>query len=267
MLQLSARRPTHRYGRCFSTANLCLMGGHGYFAGMYNAARQAYLHYEPRLPPPPYQPFDSGPDVLKVLIEHREGLTRRLLNWAELEKECNAFTAWKFNQTLVTNGTAIKQIQCRAATFNGDPLHNFAVVGHADVLVAAHGSGDANWLAMREGSAMLELRPYKFGSDYRQWSDWYYPEIGDKIGHKVFWYALNIESEAASEKSQREKDGFNPDAARYSRDRHIILPFSALQEMLQRIAAAGHSLEAYMKQRSQKQHYVQLMPNNALVPV
>lgn len=28
----------------------------------------------------------------------------------------------------------------------------------ADVLVAVHGSGCMNWLSMREGSAMLELR-------------------------------------------------------------------------------------------------------------
>lgn len=46
----------------------------------------------------------------------------------------------------------------RSATFNSDPLHNFAAVADADVLVIVHGSGCANWLAMRERSAMLELR-------------------------------------------------------------------------------------------------------------
>lgn len=65
-MQLSTRKPDHPYGRCFHTAYLCKMGGAGFFPGMYGAMRAIFSHYQQRLPPAPYTPFDAGQDVLKV---------------------------------------------------------------------------------------------------------------------------------------------------------------------------------------------------------
>lgn len=127
---------------------------------------------------------------------------RNLLNWEELEQQCNKFSGWKLD------GSPFRRVQCRcaseprlcrppltltrwagcawlhrplgcavhptrppnrppcaltcatrrSATFTSNPLHNFAAVADVDALVVVHGSGCANWLAMRERSAMLELR-------------------------------------------------------------------------------------------------------------
>lgn len=76
-----------------------------------------------------------------------------------------------------------------------------------------------------------------------------------------------MQDAAASKPSQREVDNINPDESRYKRDRHIILPFPALQEMLQRIAAAGRDRTKYVQQRSSKEAYVQLKPGGVLEPV
>lgn len=74
------------------------------------------------------------------------------------------------------------------------------------------------------------------------------------------------QDEAASKPSQREVEKVNPDDARYKRDRHIILPFPALQDMLQRIAAAGRDRTKYIQQRQSKVSYMQLKPGGVLEP-
>lgn len=170
--ELSARtaagaEPSHPYGRCFRTAHLCAFSDAGYFQGMYGAMQAAYHFYERRLPKPePAATFDAGDDTLKVLIEHRNGTIRRLLNWEELVAECNS-VRWELPGT-----SPWKKVQCRSTTLGADPMHNLAAVRPADMVVIVHGSGCSNWLAMREGSALLEIRPYKFGSEQRGWSDW-----------------------------------------------------------------------------------------------
>ena len=65
-MQLSSRKPSHPYGRCFRTAYLCKMGGAGFFPGMYSAMRAIFKQYQSQLPRAPYPPFDAGKDVLKV---------------------------------------------------------------------------------------------------------------------------------------------------------------------------------------------------------
>lgn len=61
-------------------------------------------------------------------------------------------------------------------------------------------------------------------------------------------------------------DNVNPDPSRYKQDRHVILPFPVLQEMLQRIAAAGRDRAKYIKQRQGREAYVQLVPGGVLQP-
>lgn len=46
----------------------------------------------------------------------------------------------------------------RSLAFSGDTLENMAAVRGADVLVAVHGGACTNWLFMREGSSLLEIR-------------------------------------------------------------------------------------------------------------
>lgn len=50
------------------------------------------------------------------------------------------------------------------------------------------------------------------------------------------------------------------------RDRHVILPPSALQEMLLRIAAAGRSQDRYLAQRQAGRHYVEMQQGGLLQP-
>lgn len=55
--------------------------------------------------------------------------------------------------------------------------------------------------------------------------------------------------------------------AKQARDRHVRLPFDALQEMLARVAAARGSRQLYLEQRGQRQHYAELLPGGELRPV
>lgn len=266
--ELSARtaagaEPSHPYGRCFRTAHLCAFSDAGYFQGMYGAMQAAYHFYERRLPKPePAATFDAGDDTLKVLIEHRNGTIRRLLNWEELVAECNS-VRWELPGT-----SPWKKVQCRSTTLGADPMHNLAAVRPADMVVIVHGSGCSNWLAMREGSALLEIRPYKFGSEQRGWSDWFYPNIAAAIEYKVHWYAINIEDEALSTPSEREAEHVNEDHARYLRDRHTTLPFAALRTMVARVAGVGRSKAEYDKvTQPVRKHYVELAPGGKLQPI
>ncbi|KAL4427722.1 hypothetical protein ABPG75_001811 [Micractinium tetrahymenae] len=266
--ELSQRSPPAGHpGRCFQTAYLCAFKDAGWMAGMWEAMQAVHAYWAPSLPPPEAQ-FDAGDEVLKVLIEHRTGEIRNLLNWRELVEQCNALLPGEWG---LDPGSPVKRVQCRATTFLGDSLDdlkaNLANVRAADALVTVHGSGCANWLSMRRGSALLELRPFEFGSQLRHWADWFYPHIGYEVQHAVHWYGLNVEDPAASTPSQREKDKVNPDDSRYKRDRHTTLSFAALREMLSRIAAAGRDKEKYLKQVERKEHYVQLLPGGELQPI
>lgn len=62
--------------------------------------------------------------------------------------------------------------------------------------------------------------------------------------------------------------GPKPDSKnqRLARDRHTLLPWGALQEMLQRIAAAGRDREAYVRQAEAEQHYVEMLQGTVLRP-
>lgn len=60
--------------------------------------------------------------------------------------------------------------------------------------------------------------------------------------------------------------GSGSTASQYAADRHTKLPFAALAEMLQRIAAATGSAERYQRQVAAGAHHVALLPDGKLQP-
>lgn len=75
------------------------------------------------------------------------------------------------------------------------------------------------------------------------------------------------EDPRASKPSQREADNLNPEPNQFKRDRHVILPFDALREMLERVAGAGRSRARYLRQRERGLTYAELLPGGYLSPV
>ncbi|PRW56188.1 raffinose synthase [Chlorella sorokiniana] len=225
--------------RCFERAYLCAWQA-GYGAGTWGAAAAILQHYLAQGLPANPLGFDSGPDVLKVLIESRQGPVRNILNAQQLVDDCNRLSgSW-----LLDPASLIKRIQCRFISYGSDPVHDMLATASADVLVAVHGAGCTNWFFMAPGSALLEIRPYMFGS--HGWADAYFPSTSVNSNLSRFFYGLNIENSqawkpGAAEVSRglvnRTKD------PRLLRDRHVILPLDVLKEKLLRIAAAGRSRE------------------------
>ena len=56
-------------------------------------------------------------------------------------------------------------------------FRNIAAVSSADILVTIHGSGSNNVLFMREGSTLIEVRPYKFGTESPEWANYFIPKV------------------------------------------------------------------------------------------
>ena len=48
----------------------------------------------------------------------------------------------------------------------------------ANVLVTIHGSGSNNALFMAEGSTLVEIRPYQFGTKSHEWANTFMPQVG-----------------------------------------------------------------------------------------
>lgn len=45
------------------------------------------------------------------------------------------------------------------------------------MLVTVHGSGSNNVLFMQEGSTLVEVRPYEFGTKSPEWANFFIPEV------------------------------------------------------------------------------------------
>ena len=54
---------------------------------------------------------------------------------------------------------------------------NIAAVRSANVLVTIHGSGSNNALFMEEGSTLIEVRPYQFGTKAHKWANAFMPKV------------------------------------------------------------------------------------------
>lgn len=55
-------------------------------------------------------------------------------------------------------------------------IRNVAAARSANVLVTVHGSGSNNALLMEEGSALIEVRPYDFGTRAHGWANFFMPK-------------------------------------------------------------------------------------------
>ena len=54
---------------------------------------------------------------------------------------------------------------------------NIAAARSANVLVTIHGSGSNNALFMEEGSTLIEIRPYHFGTKASEWANAFMPKV------------------------------------------------------------------------------------------
>ena len=54
---------------------------------------------------------------------------------------------------------------------------NIAAVRSANVLVTIHGSGSNNALFMEEGSTLIEIRPFEFGTKASAWANAFMPKV------------------------------------------------------------------------------------------
>ena len=91
--------------------------------------------------------------------------------------------------------------------------------------------------------------------------------MGAASGHELHWYGLNIESPLAWKPSDAEAaDPTRATDLRMIRDRHVLLPPAALQQMVLRVAVAGRSRPRYLAQRQAGRHYAELHQGGVLKP-
>ncbi|KAL4439005.1 hypothetical protein ABPG77_006942 [Micractinium sp. CCAP 211/92] len=273
--QLSARTPRAfgQLGRCFDRAYLCAFNEPPADpASAYEAMQAVAAHYRAGAASPavitnPLR-FDAHQGVLKVLVEHGSGPAGGLLNWEELVNQCNRYTKWQLEPA-----SGIKRVQCRAATFSTeDPRLDLAAARSADVLVAVRGPACIQWLGMRDGAALLELRPFESGPLAGRGL---HADVSQALGGRLRWYALDVQDAALSQPSEWERQaqqgsGSNGSSSgsavnKYAADRHTTLPFAALAEMVQRIAAGTG--DRYQQQVAAGVNHVALLPGGKLQPV
>ncbi|KAL1505068.1 hypothetical protein AB1Y20_008828 [Prymnesium parvum] len=107
----------------------------------------------------------------------------------------------------------------------------------ADVLVGTHGAGLTNAFFMRQGSAVVEVRPYGFEG---AWPDHYFKELS-ALEHAVFYFQVTSGDPELSVPAPR-KDVSVWDA----RDHGVRLPWRTLREVLASVVAVNHSRSQYL---------------------
>lgn len=60
---------------------------------------------------------------------------------------------------------------------DGAACRNIAAARSANVLVTIHGSGSNNAVFMEEGSTLIEIRPYQFGTKASEWANAFMPKV------------------------------------------------------------------------------------------
>eukprot|EP00884_Botryococcus_braunii_P000262 jgi/Botrbrau1/10236/Bobra.0362s0025.1 len=273
LAEFSSRLPTNfsssataegRHVRCFDKALVCQILDMAYFGtprDMAPAAEHVFAWYKDRnlLPINPAGFSKRQPDahgdgrtgrLIRVLVIVRKN-TREILNRKELMEACNAEDGlW----------------ECREFRFGSGLATDMAAVHSADVLLAAHGAGNQNFIFMRKGAALLEVNPMGWmrKTEGHEWS-LFIPTTADKMGHKVRYFAINIADPELSEPSIYEKEGwvqksvFEPK----ERDRNMRLPWAALKETLERIKGIK-SQEEYLEMRRDGDNVLDLLPGGVL---
>lgn len=88
-------------------------------------------------------------------------------------------------------------------------------------------------------------------------------QVGEAVGQRMHWYGLRLPAgrQAAAGSGSANSGTAGSSSGTGSAPQ---LPFAALAEELQRIAAAGRSHDAYRAQVQRGQHAAQLEPNGAV---
>ncbi|CAL8469160.1 g8701 [Coccomyxa elongata] len=250
--------------QCFQKVILCKIVASD-FRHMYDVGLATRAHYAAasliRNPAGFPEAAASGgpaakPGNLNVLIEQRHGVVRNFLNMDALLRECDE------NPEL--HGA---RVSCRSATFASDLAWNIAAVSAADVLVTIHGSGSNNVLFMQEGSTLVEVRPYKFGTDIPEWANFFIPEVAKANGYRVQYIGLNIADAELSRPGGFEANGTgNFDVATRARDRHVILPWQVLRQVLDMLLGVRGNHSAYLDLVLEHKHILNVLPGGVLEP-
>ncbi|GIL43491.1 hypothetical protein Vafri_954 [Volvox africanus] len=236
---------------CFEQVVLCKL--HGFPQGIMPAAQTVLNHILPHLPDDPLmfgrraagmELLPVGSDTtLRVLLESRAGPARNIKNLPELINACD-----EANQRGFQAG-AFKGLSCKVLSTGDTPtLHGterfyttVAAVQSAHVLVTVHGAGAANCFFLQEengGTALMEVRPCRFGTKFCGWPDAYMQTQLRNIGYPIRFFAYNVEDTEQCHPSDYEVQAHSTQGSRLvagedmlTRDQHMTLkpgPFVAM---------------------------------------
>ncbi|KXZ45390.1 hypothetical protein GPECTOR_55g296 [Gonium pectorale] len=279
-----------RHPSCFERVVLCKM--HGFPQGIRPTVQTLLAHLAARGripadplgfgPPPPAPPLSLHNDsTLRVLIEARSGPTRNIRNMHDLIAACEAANAAGFRAGSFT------RLSCKVLNTADTPqLHGnerfYATVGavrSAHVLVTLHGAGAANCFFLEEdngGTALLEIRPCRFGTQFCGWPDAYMQSQLSRAGDVIRFFALNVEDpaqcapsdyEAAAQASPADTPMRGGDDMR-ARDQHVSPRPATLLAMLRHVGGLLRDDAAFRAaQREGKLHGYAVPGGLALGPL
>ncbi|PNW86321.1 hypothetical protein CHLRE_02g081850v5 [Chlamydomonas reinhardtii] len=227
---------------------------------------------------------EAGPPKLRVLIESRHGMTRNLRNLPELLNVCERADKQGFK------AGPFRGIACREYSFS-DPhaassqsvapdhfLTNVAAVRSAHVLVMQHGAGAINSFFMRQQdagpSALVELRPCKWGTKYGFWPDSYEPQLHALSDDAIRVFVYNVEDrrqcQASDYMAMVNNDTLPASAlsalpAMRARDQHLELIPSQFMEVLTHVASLMANLSDYRRAREENRLHAYALPGGGPV--
>lgn len=238
-------------GRCFARAYLCKWE-HAAYWDTWNAGQHLYRYYA-QAPGPTgeereqeaEEAWRAGP-VLRVALEDRPTDVRRVLNLESLLAACNRESSWRIDA-----GSPFKRVECSVLRFSSNMTHNAIAVREAHALVGIHGSGLTNSMMMRYGGALVELLPRNFTTCCGP--------IGRFFGAMAHWnldrvryWSVSVEDDAAFAPGayERKRLAAGKQTIPFDyRDRHVILRWPALKQVLESVASVGLDAERYNRER------------------
>ncbi|KAK9908475.1 hypothetical protein WJX75_008501 [Coccomyxa subellipsoidea] len=249
--------------QCFQKVILCKLAAAD-FSHMYDVGQATRAHYAAAslirnpagFPKAATEASGAASVSLNVLIEQRHGVVRNFLNMDQLLRDCSD-----------SEDLQGASVSCRSATFASDLAWNIAAVSTADILVTIHGSGSNNVIFMREGSTLVEVRPYKFGTESPEWANTFIPKVAEANGYRVQYIGLNIADEQLSRPGGYEANNTgSADAATHARDRHVILPWEVLRQVLEMLLSVRGNHSAYLDLVAAGKHILNVLPGSKLEP-